>query len=92
MSLIQVSGGSSNRALVRGQVELQGFLCRGVFVQTKDMSQECQTPSFYSFSDGYLFCDVVEFLTADDLWVLYIQCDSKKSSVETVEGLFESLG
>ena len=65
--------GSSDRALVRGQVELQGFLCGGVFVQTKDMSQECQTPSFDSFCDGYLFCDVVEFLTADDFWVLYIQ-------------------
>ena len=59
--------GSADRALVRGQVELQGFLCRGVFVQTKDMSQEWQTSiqvlvlklesvfqPIYLFIDGYL--------------------------------------
>ena len=28
--------GSADMALVRGHVELQGFLCRSVFVQTKD--------------------------------------------------------
>ena len=62
--------GSSDRALVWCQVELKGLLCRSVFVETKDVSQECQTPFLYSLSDRYFFGDAVEFFTTDGFRVL----------------------
>ena len=62
--------GSSDRALVWCQVELKGLLCRSVFVETKDVPQECQTHFLYSLSDMYFFGDAVEFFTTDGFRVL----------------------
>ena len=66
------SNWSADWAFVGRQIKLQCFLCRCVYVKTKDVSQECQTSSLYLFRYWDLFCDAVQFCVADDLWIFNV--------------------